>query len=202
VTVRARISVRPLRKSDWPHVEALFGERGACGGCWCMAWRLPNKEWEERKGARNKSAMKKLVTGGAATGCLAFHGREPVGWCSVGPRADYRGLETKRSLATDWDEGTWSVTCFYIPKEWRGRGVGRKLLAGAIVLARSRGARALEGYPVVPTRGFDGKMPAAFVWTGLPQMFERAGFRELEQTPGKRPIYVRRFRPPRRARTR
>jgi GNAT superfamily N-acetyltransferase len=185
-----RLIVRPLRKTDWTAIEALFGERGACGGCWCMAWRRPGREWEQHKGASNKRAFTRLVTGGEASGLLAFAGREPVGWCSLDPRADFKSLVTKRSLKTEWDEDTWSVTCFFIRREWRGKGVGGKLLKAAVDLARKKGARRLEGYPVVP---YTAAMPGAFAWTGLPQMFERQRFRPLPDPPGKRPIYVRRF---------
>jgi GNAT superfamily N-acetyltransferase len=192
---RARISVRPLQRDDWPAIEALFGARGACGGCWCLAWRLPHTQWQAQKGAANKRAFARLVTSGEATGCLAFAGGEPVGWCSVGPRAEFRALENKRSLRTDWDERTWSVTCFFIRKDFRARGVSSRLLEAAVRLARERGATRVEGYPVVPSPGFGGrKMPAAFAWTGLPQTFERAGFRRLDHAPGARPIYVRRLR--------
>ena len=188
---RTRITVRALRRSDWPVIEELFGERGACGGCWCMAWRRPGREWEKHKGASNQRAFQRLVTSGVATGVLALAGAEPVGWCSVGPRADFKSLATKRSLFTDWDEDTWSVTCFFVPRAWRGRGVAGKLLGEAVVLARLGGARRIEGYPVAPTKGFGAKMPGAFVWTGLPQIFERKRFRRLDDAPGKHPIYVR-----------
>ena len=163
-----------------------------------MASRLPGRDWEKRRDAPNKRSFKRLVTSGKATGVLAFFDDDIVGWCSAGPRTDFRSLETKRSLKTDWDDATWSVTCFFIKSDQRRRGVGAKLLAGAVDLARDRGARSIEGYPVVPTSGFGGKMPSAFVWTGLPSMFERCRFNEVADPPGKRPIYVRRLRPRRR----
>jgi len=188
--------VRPLERTDWPAVEALFGERGACGGCWCMAWRLSSKAWEDGRGASNRRAMKRLVERGQATGVLALDGDEPVAWCSVGPRADFVRLETKRSLATDWDERTWSVTCFFVAKPLRGKGVGKKLLDAAVKLARQHGATRVEGYPARPPRA-GGTLPSAFAWTGLPQVFERAGFRRLAKTPGKALVYVRAVRPER-----
>jgi GNAT superfamily N-acetyltransferase len=178
--------VRPIAPSHWTALERLFGERGACGGCWCMAWRRPGREWEEHRGASNRRALKRLVEGAVPPGVLALERGEAVGWCSVAPRAQFRSLETKRSLATDWDEGTWSVTCFFVRKDRRGAGVGEALLAGAVRFARARGARRLEGYPAVPTKG---ALPSAFAWTGLPSMFERAGFERLTETPGRRPIY-------------
>lgn len=187
----ARPTVRPLEPSDWPALAKLFGERGACGGCWCMCWRRPLGEWERHKGQGNRDAFRRLVRSGRATGVLAFDGEEAVGWCSVAPRADFEALERKRSLATDWDERTWSVTCFFVDREWRGRGLGTKLLAGAVDVARAGGARRLEGYPAKP--GKDG-LPPAFAWTGVPRLFERARFRPLPDPPGKRPIYVRNLR--------
>jgi GNAT superfamily N-acetyltransferase len=184
--------IRPLARTDWPLLEALFGERGACGGCWCMAWRLARKDWEVGRGEQNRRALKRLVERGIASGVLAISGGRAVGWCSAGPRAEFVALETKRSLATDWDERTWSVTCFFVDKAWRRRGLGERMLRAAATLAAKRGATRLEGYPVpLPRDGTD--LPAAFAWTGLPRVFERAGFTPLAETKGKHPIYVRRF---------
>ncbi len=102
-------------------------------------------------------------------------------------------MRSRPSLATDWDERTWSVTCFFIARDWRARGVGGRLLAAALERARARGATRVEGYPAAPPRD-GGRLPAAFAWTGLPRLFERAGFERLAVTPGKRPIYVKRAR--------
>ena len=184
------IRVRELAPDDWPLVEALFGERGACGGCWCMAWRLRAKDWEASRGEPNRLALRELVQSGQAHGCLAFDGDggEAVGWCSVGPREDFVRLMTMRSLATGAEEGTWAVTCFFVRGGRRGRGIGAALLHGAIRLARTHGATALEGYPAVPYERMGGRLPGAFAWTGLPQMFERAGFTQVP-APGTRPVY-------------
>jgi GNAT superfamily N-acetyltransferase len=190
---RPAVAVRALARADWALLEALFGARGACGGCWCMAWRLRRSEWEAGRGEPNRRALQRLVTRGQALGALAVAGDRAVGWCSVGPRADFAALAQKRSLATDWDARTWSVTCFFVYKEWRKRGLGKRLLETAVGLARSHGATRVEGYPAALPK--DGSvLPAAFAWTGLPQVFERAGFERLAETPGKRPIYVRTLR--------
>lgn len=162
-----------------------------------MAWRLSRADWEAGRGARNKRRLRKLVESGAPAGVLAWVGGRAVAWCSVGPRAEFAALATKRSLATDWDERTWSVTCFFVDKAWRRHGLGRRLLEAAVALARRHGATRVEGYPAaLPKDG--GALPAAFAWTGLPQVFERAGFTRLAEAPGKHPIYVRALRSPRR----
>lgn len=195
---RPAVDVRPLAPADWDLLAELFGARGACGGCWCMAWRLGRSEWEAGRGEPNRRALRRLVTRGQALGALAVAEERAVGWCSVGPRADFTALAQKRALATDWDARTWSVTCFFVHKEWRQRGLGKRLLETAVGLARAHGATRVEGYPAALPR--DGSaLPAAFAWTGLPQVFERAGFERLTETPGKRPIYVRKLRGPRRS---
>jgi GNAT superfamily N-acetyltransferase len=188
--------VRALTKRDWPEILSLFGEKGACGGCWCMWWRLPRggKLWEESKGANNKRAFRRLVTTGKACGCLAFAGNgQPVGWCCVGPRADFPRLERVKALQTDWGEKTWSVVCFYIRAGWRGRGVATALLKEAVVTARAGGARELEAYPVRPKRA-GAEIPGAFAWTGVPRIFEAQGFHNVTPPGRSRDIYLRRFR--------
>lgn len=192
---RESATVRPLRKDDWPNIEALFGEKGACGGCWCMWWRLPRggKLWEESKGEKNKRAFKKLVTSGKVYGCLAFAEGQPVGWCCVGPRADFPRLERTKALQTDWTEHTWSVTCFYIRPGWRHRGVATALLKEAVSVARENGAKELEGYPVRPKRD-DTNFPGAFAWTGFPRLFEKQRFRNVTPPGRTRDIYRRTLR--------
>jgi GNAT superfamily N-acetyltransferase len=191
--VEAKVRVRPLRKSDWPTIERLFGANGACGGCWCMAMRLPTGTlYKRNQGEPNRRAFKKLVTSGKAIGLLAFAGVEPVGWCSTGPRADHAKLQSMRSIETAWDERTWATPCFFIKSGWRGKGVASALLKGALALAKARGAREVEAYPAVPSGSFAQRMPATFAWTGVPRLFERAGFTRKPTRRGKRPVYAKR----------
>ncbi|MCO6436485.1 MAG: GNAT family N-acetyltransferase [Phycisphaerae bacterium] len=192
------VHVRSLVADDWAEVERLFGPRGACGGCWCMYWRLPRggKLWDENKGEPNRRAFEKLVRGGGVYGCLAFVGEKPVGWCCVGPRRDFPRLERSRVLETDWSAGTWSVVCFYIAAGYRHRGVGSKLLRGAIAVAKAHGAREIEGYPVRPKHGSGAEIPAAFAWTGVEAMFESQGFTPLKGSSDSRAVYRKRFRTP------
>jgi predicted GNAT family acetyltransferase len=191
-----KLVVRALSRDDWPVIETLFGERGACGGCWCMLWRVPKggKTWEQAKGEPNRRAFRKLVQTGRAKGCLAFVGDEPVGWCSVAPRADFPRLTRVKALQTDWDEGTWSVTCFYIPSRWRSRGVATALLKHAVALARKHGAKTVEGYPVQPSKGSKNPIPSVFAWTGVNALFEKGKFVKLTTPSESRDVFVKRFK--------
>jgi GNAT superfamily N-acetyltransferase len=180
-----KLTFHPVTAARWPDVEKLFGARGACGGCWCMWWRLRRAEFERQKGERNRRAFRKLVRGGAEPGVLAYAGGEPVGWCAVAPREEYPVLANSRVLRPVDEKPVWSVTCFFILREWRRRGLSSKLLRAAAKFARRRGAKIVEGYPVVARKG---KMPDAFAWSGLPGSFRGAGFREVARRSPVRPI--------------
>ncbi|HZH44466.1 MAG TPA: GNAT family N-acetyltransferase [Lysobacter sp.] len=184
------LSTRPLHRDDWPAIERLFGANGACGGCWCMWWRVPmgGKTWDAAKGEPNRRAFRRLVESGEASGVLAFAGEQPAGWCAIAPRAQFPRVDRSRALAREWPAGTWSLNCLFVPTRWRGRGVGRALVNAAIALARSRGAREIEAYPQAVAPGT--RQAGAFVWTGVPSMFERHGFRPFGAPgPGRR-LYV------------
>jgi GNAT superfamily N-acetyltransferase len=187
----AEITVRPLTAEDWPVVTRLFGANGACGGCWCMWWRLPQggKLWHDSKGAKNRDAFRRLVRAGKVHAVLAFAGDEPVGWCCFGPREDFPRMKRIRALQHESPSGTWSIVCFYIPSRWRGHGVATALTDAATKRALELGAKAVEGYPVVP-KDEGSRMPGAFAWTGVPALFERAGYEEMERDDPGRPVYV------------
>lgn len=192
----SKLRTRALTADDWPVIERLFGSNGACGGCWCMSWRVPRggKLWEEQKGEPNRRNFRKLVRDGRVFGALAFCGDDPVGWCCVGPRADFPRLERTKALSTEWNVHTWSVTCFYIPARWRHKGIATKLLDEAVAVASANGAGEIEGYPVVSKQAANKDIPAAFAWTGVPPVFERNGFVQINVESEGRPIYRRGFR--------
>jgi GNAT superfamily N-acetyltransferase len=170
------LEFRPLTPRRWPDLETLFGERGACGGCWCMFWRLTRAEYEKKKGVGNRRAFKKLVESGKVPGVLAYAVGAPVGWCAVAPRTDYSTLARSRVLAPVDEQAVWSVTCFFVARPFRRRGVTVELLRAAVDFARKKGAKIIEGYPVEARKG---KMPDVFAYTGLPSAFRKAGFVEI-----------------------
>lgn len=179
------LEFHPLTDSRWPHFETLFGERGACGGCWCMWWRLKRSEFNRGKGQANKDAMRSLVASGEVPGILAYAGGDPVGWCAVAPRESYPVLERSRVLRRIDDQPVWSVTCLFVKKAYRKTGVSVRLLRAAAEHVAERGGAVLEGYPVEPRSG---SMPDAFAWTGLVSAFRQAGFVECARGSEVRPI--------------
>jgi GNAT superfamily N-acetyltransferase len=176
---------RPLTPARWPDLVRLFGPRGACAGCWCMYWRRRRSEYERAKGAGNRSAFRKIVMSGAPTGVLAYEGRRPIAWCAIAPRADYPVLAKSRILKSVDTTPVWSVTCLFVHRDKRRAGVTVPLLRAAVDLARRGGGRVVEGYPIEPR---EGRIAAAFAWTGLASAFRKAGFREVARRSDTRPI--------------
>ena len=186
-----RLEVHPLTPRRWPDLEKLFGPRGACGGCWCMYWRLPRKEVERRKGEGNRRLLRKLAGSGTPPGLLAYLDGEPVGWCALAPREVYPVLGRSRVLARVDEKPVWSVVCFFVARRHRSRGVSRALVRAAVAFARKHGAKIAEGYPVEPRKG---RAPDVFLWTGLPGTFLTAGFKEVARRSPTRPILRRALR--------
>ena len=60
-----KLTIRPLTPDLWPALEDLFGENGACYGCWCMYWRI-GSEYRKRPSAKNKAAFREVVAAAAA----------------------------------------------------------------------------------------------------------------------------------------
>jgi GNAT superfamily N-acetyltransferase len=185
-----RITFKPATAAEWDALVDLFGPRGACGGCWCMWWRLSRREFARRKGEGTRRALKRLVDRGLAPGILAFDGERAVGWCCVGPREDFPLLERSRVLARVDDESVWSIVCFFVARDHRRRGLTRRLVAAAVSYAASRGARIVESYPV----DAGSAQPDAFVYTGLVSAFASNGFVEVARRSKRRPIMRRRIR--------
>jgi GNAT superfamily N-acetyltransferase len=184
-TPAPRLTFAALTPDRWPDLQRLFGPNGACGGCWCMWWRLTGDEFRRSKGAANRRAFHAIVARGTQPGLLAYSGVEPVGWLAVEPRERYPVLARSRALRPVDDRSVWSVTCFFIKAGWRRQGVSLALLRAARSFVAERGGRLLEGYPKDLRGGFPG---ANSVWMGSAGTFVDAGFREVARRTPTRPI--------------
>jgi GNAT superfamily N-acetyltransferase len=171
------LMVRPLTPDLWPAFVDLFGEHGACNGCWCMYWRIGG-EYSRRPREKNRAAFRKIVKDGPPPGLLAFDGEKAVGWAQLTPRDSLPWLDrAKRTFRVD-DKPVWALSCFYVRRGYRRKGVATALVKAALQAAKRAGAPALEAYPMDAPRGFTGYIPT----------FERAGFKAVAHDSPKRPI--------------
>jgi GNAT superfamily N-acetyltransferase len=187
-----KLDVLPLTNDRWEDLVELFNRPGASivRGCWCMYYRKSGQSGVG-PGATNKRALRSLVDRGCVPGLIGYEEGHPVGWISLGPREDYEKLRRSPVMKPVDDKPVWSIVCFFVDKQARGRGVSEALLKGAIDYARSQGATLLEAYPV------DKATPSHpdFMFFGAKTMYDRAGFKEVARRKETRPVVRRALRP-------
>lgn len=175
----------PLTPDRWPDLERLFGERGACGGCWCMWFRLRRAEYVAGKGEMNRTRLKALVEGDTPTGILAYECEEPIGWCSVAPRSEYLRLETSRTMKPADERPFWSILCLFVAPSHRRGGLSVELIREAVDWAVGQGAPGVEAFPIIPDKN---NVPPVFASQGLLSAYLKAGFREVARSSPKRAV--------------
>lgn len=184
-TSEVELEILPLTPDRWEDLEKLFGPRGADGGCWCMFFRLPHRQFTEQQGEANRAAFKQIVEEGTEPGLIAYAGGKPVGWVAVAPRAEYGRLARSRVLRPLDQEDVWSVVCFFVDKAYRKQGISTCLLKAAVGFAAQHGAKIVEGYPVDLS---DRTYPDAFAYHGTASSFLEAGFVEVARRSPTRPM--------------
>jgi GNAT superfamily N-acetyltransferase len=172
-----QVKFETLTAVNWPLFEQLMGEKGGCGGCWCMYFRLPDKDFKQNKHAGNKSMMHQLVKAAKPVGLMAIYKNEAIGWVALSPREDLYRIERSRTLKRIDDKQVWSVSCFFIKKEYRKKGLSQLLIKAVITYAHKNNIATLEAYPVIP---YAAKSADVFLWTGILSAFTDNGFKVVK----------------------
>ena len=163
----AQITIVPANEASWDDLQTVFGTRGTATICQCQRFKLQPKEAfssfpvDERAHRLREQTNAGHPDADTTTGLVAYLDGEPVGWCAVEPRTGYPGL--LRVYRVPWqgraedkaDDGVWAVTCLFTRAGYRRRGISYALARAAVEFARDRGARALEGYPMITEPGQD-----------------------------------------------
>ena len=180
------LTFEPLTKANWNKFVQLFGDKGACGNCWCMYYRLKKAEFDQGKTNQgNKDAMQNIVYKERPTGVLGFYDGQPIAWCAFAPREDFIKLENSRVHKRIDNEPVWSIPCFFIDKNFRRQGISVELLNAVVRYAKEQNIKIIEAYPTIPTKK---ELPDTFAWIGLYKSFERAGFEIVDRTSKNRPM--------------
>jgi GNAT superfamily N-acetyltransferase len=172
--------VVPATADRFDDVAALLAPRDPdAPTCWCLSMRLPNAENRALPPRQRYARLRRFAEDGTPPGVLAYVGEEPVGWCSIAPRSSYHRLAHSRTIQAVDDLPVWSIVCFVVRPPFRRRGVSRALLRGAVDYAFSRGAPAVEAYPV----DTDGeRIDATLAYVGAVSLFESEGFHRVQPT--------------------
>jgi GNAT superfamily N-acetyltransferase len=189
------ITVVPANKATWEDLQCVFGRRGAAAGCQCQRYKLHRLESfrsfsaEERAHRLRDQTQADHPSSTTTSGLVAYRDGEPVGWCAVEPRTGYEGL--LRNNRVPWvdrderkdDDTVWAVTCLLVRAGFRRRGLSRLLAEAAVELARKRGARALEAYPMTTTNAISEELHV-----GTVSVFADAGLTEIGRPTQRRAV--------------
>jgi GNAT superfamily N-acetyltransferase len=194
---RTRVTIIPANEATWDDLRAIFGTRGDPSRCWCQRFKMaPGESWANVGPAQHAVRLRTQTRRGhpeseTTSGLVAYLDGEPVGWCAVEPRTAYpRMLRNNRvpweGRSEDKADGSvWAVTCFVTRTGFRRQGIAYALARAAVDLARQRGARAVEGYPMITKDALLGELHV-----GTRGMFAAAGFTEVSQ-PSVRRVVMR-----------
>ena len=161
----------------WPAFEELFGSHGACNGCWCMYWRI-GSAYHKRSREFNKQEFQNIVQKGPPPGLVAFKDNMAVGWCQLTTKRSLSWLEKNYTYDNTGNKDVWCISCFYIKRGYRRKGVTSALIKDAIEIVKLSKGKLIEAYPA----------DSASSYTGYPSTFRKAGFKVVSQGKYKRTI--------------
>ncbi len=164
-------------QKTWPDLEQLFESRGGPKYCWCMVWRATPKELKGNAQV-HKAALKHRVDTAIPIGIVGYLDQEPVAWCSIAPRPTFHGLG---GIEDSTEEIVWSLTCFFVKRHLRGKGIIRQLINAAVAHATQKGATIVEAYPV------DSGSPS-YRFMGYIESFKAGGFEEVGRAGSRRHV--------------
>jgi hypothetical protein len=168
-------TVRPLGLDTWDAFAALAERHnGVWGGCWCT-WFHPACAEKGLSPGGNRALKERLVAEGRAHAALVFDGDVAVAWCEYGPPEELPNIYHRKEYEAHLERlPDYRLTCFFVDKRYRRRGVAAVALRGALDLIAQAGGGAVEAYPQ-DTLGK--KVSASFLYNGTRSLFEQAGFR-------------------------
>lgn len=126
---------------------------------------------------QNCIEKERRVREGAAHAALVYDGSACVGWCQFGSPEELPRIKHQRAYRdglTSFPD--WRITCFFVDKAHRGKGVATAALKGAMQEIARLGGGTVESYPEdVAGRSVSG----SFLHNGTVSLFEEQGFKRI-----------------------
>jgi GNAT superfamily N-acetyltransferase len=168
--------VRPLTPETWPAFDDLvIRHNGIFGGCYCI-WFHPDGPDRGQGREGNRQLKKSYVEKGEAHAALVFDGDEAVAWAEYGTPTELPSLHhLKQYDAEKVVDPDWRITCVFVDRRHRRRGVTELAIRGALDLIAEAGGGVVESYPHDLTEQTK-KMSSSFLYNGTRRLYERLGF--------------------------
>jgi GNAT superfamily N-acetyltransferase len=172
----APFEVRPLTPETWPAFDALVQRHnGIFGGCWCI-WFHPDSDERGQGAEANRALKKRFVEEGAAHAALVMNGDEAIAWAEYGSPTELPNLHHRKQYdAEKTRDPDYRITCVFVDRRHRRRGVTELAIRGALGLIAEAGGGVVEAYPHDLTEQTK-KMSSSFLYNGTRRLYERLGF--------------------------
>lgn len=171
--------VKALSPATWPHFAALVERHnGVWGGCWCMAFHAEGVG-RGKTPAQNCNEKECRVREGTAHAALVYHASACVGWCQFGSPEELPRIKHQRAYR-DGLSGLpdWRITCLFVDKAYRGKGVAAAALKGAMQEIARLGGGTVESYP---EDAAGRSVSSSFLHNGTASLFEKQGFKRTRR---------------------
>ena len=172
--------VEPLGPATWDLFAALAEKHnGVWGGCWCTWFhRTP-----ELAGVESRELKQTLVAEGRAHAALVVRDGAAIAWAEYGPVEELPNIHHRKQ----WEAGLvqapdYRITCLFVDRDHRRRGVAAVAVRGALDLIADAGGGRVESYPHDLAPG--AKPSSSFLYNATRTMYERLGF-TYERPKGK-----------------
>lgn len=172
---RSPYRVEPLTPATWDaYARMIERHNGVFGGCWCTWFHTMAAE-KERSYDANRALKRRLVGEGRAHAALAFDGDEAVAWAQYGTPEELPNIYHRKQYDAEADlRPDYRITCIFVDKKHRRRGLSAVVLRGVLDLIAAAGGGVVEGYP----HDTPGKRQSV-LYDGTRALFERAGFEHV-----------------------
>lgn len=186
------LTIHPLSPQTWhPYQQLIQKHNGVWGGCWCTAFHpKPPQKHQTQDDAR--AYKQKLVNENRAHAALVFDGDTCIAWCQYGPPIELPNIYHRREVEAKMTTPDWRITCIFVDRDHRKKGLAAIALQGALDLIQTHGGGIVESYPH-DTQGK--KVNNSFLYNATRQLFENAGF-TYQGPKGKNHCIMRKTIPP------
>ena len=164
-----------LTSETWPDFEILFEKhRGVRGGCWCTFHQCSSGDYNKMTKDERRLYHQSRVIDGQSTGILLYEQHVTIGWCQFGPAKSFEQINRNRAYKalaiSEQQDPIWRITCIFVDRDYRRRGLSEQLLIAALNAIRSKGGGIVESFPLVVPQ------VSGPQYTGSVDLYRRLGF--------------------------